>query len=72
MKQLKFILIAIITILIGLWDDLIFALLFPIVGFIVMVQMWFGKDQTFYVNGVPKKSAIITKMFGLLFGVFFC
>ena len=50
---------------------LIFALLFPGIGFTLMLSMLLGPKQTIYVNGVPTKSSIGTKMFGLVFGALF-
>lgn len=46
----------------------IFALLFPGIGFTVLFKLLFGPTQTIYVNGKPTRSAIGTKLFGLVWG----
>jgi len=55
----------------GDFENLLFALLFPGIGFTVMFQMLFGETQTIYVNGTPTHSPIVTKIFGLVFGGMF-
>lgn len=51
---------------------LIPGLLFPGIGFTVLVSMVFSnKAETIYVNGVPTKSKIGTKIFGLIWGGMF-
>ncbi|MCI9280105.1 MAG: DUF2207 domain-containing protein [Bacilli bacterium] len=50
---------------------LIFALLFPGIGFSVMFSMLFGGTQTIYVNGRATHSSIGTKLFGLVWGGMF-
>lgn len=52
-------------------NSLFFDLVFPLVGFIFMVKMFFGPTQTIYVNGVAKRSKILTKLFGIVFGILF-
>ena len=49
-------------------STLLFALLFPGIGFTVMFKMLFGPTQTIYVNGRPTHSSIGTKLFGLVWG----
>ena len=49
-------------------STLFIALLFPGIGFTVMFKMLFGETQTIYVNGKPTRSAIGTKLFGLVWG----
>ncbi len=51
--------------------SLIVALLFPGIGFSVMFTMLFGGPQTIYFNGKPVHSAIVTKIFGLVWGGIF-
>ncbi len=55
----------------GQADTLIFALLFPGIGFTLMFNMLFGGKQTIYVNGRTTNSAIVTKIFGLVWGGMF-
>lgn len=55
----------------GYLSNLIVALLFPSIGFTVLISMVFGKTQTIYVNGKPTYSAIVTKLFGLIWGGMF-
>ena len=50
---------------------LIFALVFPGIGFTMMFSMLFGDAQTIYVNGRATNSSIGTKLFGLIWGVLF-
>lgn len=50
---------------------LIFALLFPGIGFSLMFSMLFGGTQTIYVNGRATHSSIGTKLFGLVWGGMF-
>jgi uncharacterized membrane protein YgcG len=52
-------------------STLLFALLFPGIGFTVMFKMLFGETQTIYVNGKPTHSSIGTKLFGLVWGGMF-
>lgn len=52
-------------------STLLFALLFPGIGFTVMFKMLFGETQTIYVNGKPTHSSIGTKLFGLIWGGMF-
>ena len=55
----------------GQGDSLIFALIFPGLGFTLMFNMLFGDKQTIYVNGRATNSLILTKVFGLVWGVLF-
>lgn len=50
---------------------LIFALLFPGIGFTIMFKMLFGETQTIYVNGRATHSSSGTKLFGLVWGGMF-
>lgn len=50
---------------------LIFALLFPGIGFTVMFSMLFDGTKTIYVNGKATHSSIGTKLFGLIWGGMF-
>ena len=50
---------------------LLFALLFPGIGFSLMFSMLFGGTQTIYVNGRATHSSIGTKLFGLVWGGMF-
>ncbi len=50
---------------------LIFALVFPGIGFTIMFSMFFAGKQTVYVNGKATNSSIVTKVFGLVFGLLF-
>lgn len=50
---------------------LIPALLFPGIGFSLMIHMLSSGPQTIYVNGSPKKSSFGTKAFGLVWGLLF-
>ncbi len=50
---------------------LIFALLFPGIGFSLMFNMLFGETKTIYVNGRATHSSIGTKLFGLVWGGMF-
>lgn len=50
---------------------LLFALIFPGIGFIFMFYMLFGGAKTIYVNGKPTRSSIGTKVFGLFWGLLF-
>ncbi len=50
---------------------LIIALLFPGIGFSLMFSMLLGGKQTIYVNGKATNSSIVTKLFGLFWGVMF-
>lgn len=52
-------------------SNLLFALLFPGIGFTVMFKMLFGETKTIYVNGKPTHSSIGTKLFGLVWGGMF-
>lgn len=52
-------------------STLLFALLFPGIGFTIMFKMLFGETQTIYVNGKPTRSSIGTKLFGLIWGGMF-
>lgn len=47
------------------------ALLFPGIGFTLMFSMVFGSSQTVYVNGRATNSSIVTKIFGLVWGIMF-
>lgn len=51
--------------------NLLFALLFPGVGFTVLFKLVFGETQTIYVNGSATYSSIGTKIFGLIWGLGF-
>ena len=55
----------------GAAETLIFALLFPGIGFSVLFSMVFGGKKTIYVNGKPTASTIVTKLFGLVWGGMF-
>ena len=55
----------------GEYDSLLFALLFPGVGFTVLFKLVFGEPQTIYVNGIATYSSIGPKIFGLFWGLFF-
>lgn len=50
---------------------MIFAVVFPGIGFAVLMSMVFSGPQTIYVNGKPKKSSWGTKLFGLIWGGIF-
>ena len=50
---------------------LLFALLFPGIGFTVLFSLIFGKKQTIYVNGKAMYSSIFPKLFGLIWGLGF-
>ena len=49
-------------------STLLFALLFPGIGFTVLFKLLFGETQTIYVNGKPTYSSIGTKIFGIVWG----
>ena len=49
----------------------LFAILFPGIGFTVLVALVFGRSQTIYVNGKPKKSSWGSRIFGLVWGGMF-
>ena len=51
--------------------NLLFALLFPGIGFTVLFKLVFGETQTIYVNGRATYSSIGTKIFGLVWGLGF-
>ena len=51
--------------------NLLFALLFPGIGFTVLFKLVFGETQTIYVNGKATHSALATKVFGLVWGLGF-
>ena len=51
--------------------SLLFALLFPGIGFTVLFKLVFGETQTIYVNGRATYSSIGTKIFGLVWGLGF-
>lgn len=51
--------------------SLLFALLFPGVGFTVLFNLVFGETHTVYVNGKTTYSSIGTKIFGLIWGLVF-
>ena len=51
--------------------NLLFALLFPGIGFTVLFKLVFGETQTIYVNGKATRSALATKVFGLVWGLGF-
>jgi uncharacterized membrane protein YgcG len=55
----------------GETDQLLFALLFPGIGFTFMFSMLFTKNHIIYVNGKAKDSSIGTKLFGLALGGMF-
>lgn len=50
---------------------IIFKLLFPGIGFSIMLSMFLDNISTVTVNGKPTNSPIVSKIFGLLFGVLF-
>lgn len=52
-------------------SHLLFALLFPGIGFTMMFTMLFSRSQTIYVNGNPTNSSIGTKIFALIWGGMF-
>ena len=52
-------------------SSLLFALLFPGIGFTVLFKLVFGETQTIYVNGRATYSSIGTKIFGLVWGLGF-
>ncbi len=52
-------------------DSLIFALLFPGIGFTVMFSMLFGGKETIYFNGRAIQSFVATKIFGIVWGLLF-
>ncbi len=51
--------------------SLIVALLFPGIGFSVLFAMLFSGAKTVYINRKPVNSAIVTKIFGLVWGGIF-
>lgn len=51
--------------------NLLFALLFPGIGFTVLFKLIFGETQTIYVSGKATHSALATKVFGLVWGLSF-
>ena len=51
--------------------NLLFALLFPGIGFTVLFKLVFGETQTIYSNGKAIHSALATKVFGLVWGLGF-
>lgn len=55
----------------GKLSFLLFALLFPGIGFTVLFKFVFGEPQTVYVNGKATNSSIVTKTFGLIWGLCF-
>lgn len=52
-------------------ESLLFALLFPGIGFTVLFKLVFGEPQTIYVNGKATYSSIGTKIFGFIWGLGF-
>ncbi len=50
---------------------LLFALLFPGIGFTIMFSSFFGENQTVTINGRATRSPIIVKLFGFVFGALF-
>ncbi len=52
-------------------SNLLFALLFPGIGFTVLFKLVFGETQTIYANGRATYSSIGTKIFGLVWGLGF-
>lgn len=52
-------------------SSLLFALLFPGIGFTVLFKFVFGETQTIYVNGRATYSSIGTMVFGLVWGLGF-
>lgn len=52
-------------------SSLLFALLFPGIGFTVLFKLVFGETKTIYVNGRATYSSIGTKIFGLVWGLGF-
>lgn len=52
-------------------SSLLFALLFPGIGFTFLFKLVFGETQTIYVNGRATYSSIGTKIFGLVWGLIF-
>ena len=55
----------------GSLSNIIFALLFPGLGFTILFTMLFGKPKTVYVNGKPSNSAFASRLFGLVWGLLF-
>ena len=52
-------------------ESLLFALLFPGIGFTFLFKFVFGETETIYVNGKATYSSIGTKIFGLIWGLGF-
>ena len=52
-------------------SHLLFAILFPCIGFTVLFSFVFGGAKTIYVNGKATHSLIRTKIFGLVWGLAF-
>ena len=53
-------------------EILLFALLFPGIGFsFLFYTLLFSGTQTIYINGQPTNSAILTKVFGIVWGLGF-
>ena len=53
------------------FDNLLIAILFPGIGFTVLLKLVFGETQTIYINGKATYSSIGTKIFGLIWGLGF-
>lgn len=51
--------------------SLFVTLVFPPVGLAVMLYCIFGPNKTIYINGVPKRSKILTIIFGVVYGICF-
>lgn len=51
--------------------EILFGILFPMVGFSIALATIFGKSGTIYVNGVAIKSKILSNIFGIGFGLMF-
>lgn len=46
-------------------------LVFPPIGLFVMLHCLFGYTKTIYINGIPKRSKKLTKIFGVVYGICF-
>ena len=55
----------------GEFTNLLFAILFPAIGFTVSFKMLTSQSSGIYINGKLSNSSISTKLFGLIFGMGF-
>lgn len=46
-------------------------LVFPPIGLFVMLHCLFGYTKTIYINGIPKRSKPLAKIFGVVYGICF-